>query len=116
MTWATVSREGLLLLENRSASEQKDEPDPVKAETIGAMADSIRGQLAADYGLALGPFAESVEDRRVHGHFHYALATRDGIVTRSSLQVGHPSIWKPRAAKSALNLLRLTLLESVAAT
>ncbi|MEX0677850.1 MAG: hypothetical protein WD063_12285 [Pirellulales bacterium] len=35
------------------------------------------------------------------------------VTVKASSLVGHPSIWIPRAGKSALNLLRLTLLGEV---
>jgi hypothetical protein len=40
---------------------------------------------------------------------YFALASSDGVMTRSSPFAAHPAILKPRAAKQALNLLRLKL-------
>jgi hypothetical protein len=73
------------------------------------MADTARRASGADYALAVGPFpAEGANDPQAP--FHFALATPQRIVIKASSLIGHPTIWQPRAAKAALNLLRLTLL------
>ena len=48
--------------------------------------------------------------KRADTPYHFALATRDKVSVKASTLLGHPTIWIPRAGKSALNLLRLTLL------
>jgi hypothetical protein len=45
--------------------------------------------------------------------YYFALATPDKVTVKASSMYGHASIWTPRAAKAALNLLRLTLLGQV---
>ena len=73
------------------------------------MAELVRQRFGADYGLAISEApAEAVNS--ADAHFHAALATADGVSTRQLRCAGHPSLLKPRAAKQALNLLRLTLL------
>ena len=43
--------------------------------------------------------------------YYFALATPDKVMVKSSTLASHPSIWIPRAAKQALNLLRLELID-----
>lgn len=71
------------------------------------MAQVCRRDCGADFGLAIGPFPP--ENLSPPGHFHYALATNDGVEAKTSPYTGHPEILKPRAGKQALNLLRLAL-------
>ena len=52
-----------------------------------------------------GLVADAAEPPR----FYIALAKPDGVIHHSLTRAGHPAIWQPRAAKQALNLLRLTL-------
>jgi hypothetical protein len=42
--------------------------------------------------------------------YHFSLATPERVIVKAATLAGHPSIWTPRAAKMALNLLRLVLL------
>jgi nicotinamide-nucleotide amidase len=81
---ATVSREGLRALGGSPMSERQGEPDTANAETVASMAESVRRQFAADYALALGPFAESTEDSGLQGHFHFALASPDDTAMRTA--------------------------------
>jgi molybdopterin-biosynthesis enzyme MoeA-like protein/nicotinamide mononucleotide (NMN) deamidase PncC len=74
------------------------------------MAERIRNRFSADYGLAIGAFpSESASDQPPQPYW-YALATPQKTLIRSGTLISHPAIWKPRAAKQALNLLRLWLL------
>jgi hypothetical protein len=59
--------------------------------------------------LAIGPWPEanSAEDSAV---LHFALAFGDKVQLRSVSIAGHPEILLARAAKQALNWLRLSLL------
>jgi len=86
------------------------EHSPVSGEAAALLASSCRERVGADYGLAVSAFpafdSGAVEPERVF----FAVATRQGVVIRSSPFAGHPAILKPRAAKQALNLLRLELL------
>jgi len=80
-------------------------------DTARAMAAECRRRFGTHYGLAIGGFP-SFDPPSDPAPFHFALATADDITVKTSTLAGHPSIWKPRAAKQALNLLRLTLLHS----
>ncbi len=85
---------------------------PASKEVVEAMAASYRRQTDADFALAVGPFPiEGGQDPQQP--FHFALATAEGVTVKASSQLGHNSIWVPRAAKAALNLLRLTLLGEI---
>jgi len=86
---------------------------PASSEAAALLASSCREQVDADYGLAVSAFptfdSRAAEPERVF----FAVATRQGVVIRSSPFAGHPAILAPRAAKQALNLLRLELLGEV---
>jgi nicotinamide-nucleotide amidase len=74
-----------------------------------ALALATRATTGADRALVIGPFPpEGTDDPEKP--FHFALATSEGVTVKASAMFGHPTIWVPRAAKAALNLLRLTLL------
>jgi nicotinamide mononucleotide (NMN) deamidase PncC len=81
-------------------------------EVAEAMAATCRLTSGADYALAIGPFpAEAANDPEIP--FHFALATPERVIVKASSLFGHPSIWTPRAAKMAMNLLRLALLREL---
>jgi nicotinamide-nucleotide amidase len=85
---------------------------PASKEVTEAMAATCRRQSGADLALAIGPFpAEGAQNPEKP--FYFALATPDGVIVKASSQVGHASIWIPRAAKAAMNLLRLSLLGEI---
>jgi len=63
-----------------------------------------------DYLLALGPAPEPDSSQRAAGTLPVVLVTRGGQVAKEVPFAGHPEILRPRAAKQALNLLRLHLL------
>lgn len=78
-------------------------------EVAEAMAATAREQSGADYALAVGPFPpEGANNPEIP--YYFSLATPKKVTVKASSLIGHPSIWIPRAGKSALNLLRLTLL------
>ncbi len=78
-------------------------------EVAEAMALAARRQTGADYALAIGPFPTAgVNDPAIP--YYFGLATPEKVTIKASTLVGHAPIWTARAAKSALNLLRLTLL------
>lgn len=94
-------------------------PDAAVHDVAAAMAVSCREQFGTDWGLAVGPFPHDVdaashrvipaEDRS--SELHLALASDAGVRTVQTTFAGHPAIRRPRAAKQALNLLRLGLLK-----
>jgi nicotinamide-nucleotide amidase len=64
----------------------------------------------SDFALAIGAFPQADSTATAPGNFYYALAHAGGMIVRCAPFAGHPEILKPRAAKQALNLLRLHLL------
>jgi nicotinamide-nucleotide amidase len=92
-----------------------------KAPTAQAMARAVCDATESDFGLAVAAFPPSgaavptaasgkhAEVERT-GMLQVALAWADGIRTKAFPLASHPAITKPRAAKQALNMLRLTLL------
>jgi nicotinamide-nucleotide amidase len=92
--------------------------EPLTAE---AMARAIRDITGADYGLAIAAFppnglvvptaasGKPVSTERT-GVLQLALASRDNVRTKGFPLASHPAITKPRAAKQALNMLRLAML------
>jgi nicotinamide-nucleotide amidase len=82
-----------------------------------SMATAIRQRTGADYGLAISGLPASASDQRrnrseLDGTLHIALATADNVRVKEFPLAGHPAIIRPRAAKQALNMLRLALLNS----
>ncbi|HTU23774.1 MAG TPA: CinA family nicotinamide mononucleotide deamidase-related protein [Pirellulales bacterium] len=103
------------------------------AEFAERLAIGCRRVFQTDYALAAGPFphvdptagapiapsdplekkpgaSESTSGASGPAEFHFALASAEGTTVRSSTLAHHPAIWEPRAAKQALNLLRLALV------
>ena len=74
-----------------------------------ALASSVRERLETDYGLALGAFPDPMQSSR--DKFFVGLATRAQTTVAGRRYAGHPDILKTRAAKQALDLLRLHLLK-----
>jgi nicotinamide-nucleotide amidase len=82
---------------------------PSSREVIAELVTAFRMSCGADYALAVGPFpSDGVSNS--DSPYHFALATPEKVIIKSSNMAGHNSIWIPRAAKSALNLLRLELV------
>ena len=84
---------------------------PASHEVVEAMAVASRQQSGADFALVVGPFPVPGPNQP-DLPYYFALASRHMVVVKASSLAGHPGIWIPRAAKSALNLLRLTLNET----
>jgi len=70
-----------------------------------------RQMFAADLALAVGPLPTARPKTNAAHDYHLALATPEGVATRSWRLGGHPEIHRPRAAKQGLDLVRLALLE-----
>jgi nicotinamide-nucleotide amidase len=79
-------------------------------EVAAAMAARCREQVDADYGLAVSAFPAVDPQAAQPERVYFGLATREGVTTHSTPYAGHPAILKSRAAKQALNVLRLELL------
>jgi nicotinamide-nucleotide amidase len=86
-----------------------DEFGPSSREVIAELVTAFRTNSGADYALAVGPFPSDGASNS-DSPYHFALATPEKVIIKSSNMAGHNSIWIPRAAKSALNLLRLELV------
>jgi nicotinamide-nucleotide amidase len=77
-------------------------------EYVADLARRWQTLTGCDYALAVG--AMSVDRAAGGGVCHLALATAgEPVELVSSALGGHPSIWRPRTAKQALNLLRKKL-------
>jgi competence/damage-inducible protein CinA-like protein len=84
--------------------------DDSEDSVIRRAASNIREQFKTDYALALGAFPTCDTADSEPGTLHFAIATANGIRTKSVPFTGHPDILKERAVKQALNFLRLELL------
>ena len=85
----------------------------ISAETARQMAIGCRSRLATDFALAITecPSFEPDEAQALTPTAFIAFATEDSVEVREHTLIGDPGIRKSRAAKTALNLLRLHLLE-----
>jgi nicotinamide-nucleotide amidase len=93
--------------------------DPFPAASAAAaeaMARTVRERTGADYGLAVAawPIARSpaspAADEELDGKLHVAVAVGDNVRVKAYPLFGHPAVLRIRAAKQALNLLRLELM------
>jgi len=82
----------------------------VSGEVAAAMASSCRERMGVDLALAVGGFPDVSGKGAEPKRLFVALASAAGVTVRSAPHFGHPEILKARAAKQALNLVRLTLL------
>ncbi len=87
-------------------------PQPPDAGAIGEAAAAFRTAWQADYALCVGPFPEPAPPGVAPPCFHVALAGPDGLLTKSPRYAGHPDILRIRAAKQALDFVRLALLQT----
>ncbi len=83
---------------------------PISGEVASAMAAACRERMAADLALAVSEFPDLAVRGTEPKRLFVALASADGVTVRSAPHFGHPEILKARAAKQALNLVRLVLL------
>jgi nicotinamide-nucleotide amidase len=95
---------GLVSVDNTSESDRLGGEERTKKEAV-----ACRQHFNADYGLAVGPIPVGKVDGEKAEVFFMALATPDDVLVQSSSTAGHPDILRDRAAKQALNLLRLHL-------
>lgn len=93
-------------------------PNAVSREVAQALAVRCREQFGADYGLSVTEcsHAEDTETNATSPIIYIALADRSGVDVRELNVAGDPAILKSRVAKSALNLVRLSLLRERVAT
>lgn len=99
----------MLARELGAAAQLIDSAGATSREVAEAMAVRCRESSGADFGLAVGPFPDPTNSSP-DATYHFALATPEKVIVKASNLVGHSAIWIPRAAKAALNLLRLELL------
>ena len=104
-----VRTNALLASELGDSCELVNRCGPGSREVAEAMAAMCRKRSGADYALAIGPFPPAGTPAG-EVPYYFALATPEKVIVKASNLAGHGSIWIPRAAKAALNLLRLELL------
>lgn len=99
---------GALLIRDSAAAENFAEARETSSvcELLTQVAQTCRRRFQTTYALAIGPFP----DPQVAGNVDFVLASSAGSLHKGALFSGHPDILKPRAAKQALNFLRLQLL------
>lgn len=89
---------------------QRVAPDASLESQLASLATAARQRLAADYALATGELPDYNPAAATPPKFHVALASPSGVSSRSTPYAGPADILKLRAAKQALNLLRLELI------
>lgn len=75
------------------------------------MASACRERLTADYGLAVGPFPKFDPAASEPEPVHFALASPERVVTKSIPFAAHPALLRVLCGKTALDILRRTLME-----
>jgi nicotinamide-nucleotide amidase len=78
---------------------------------LKVIAQAARERFETDYVLVVGPFPDT-KSTTEPGAVSSAVCGPAGVKISSVPFTGHPDILKPRAAKQALNWLRLTIRES----
>jgi nicotinamide-nucleotide amidase len=87
--------------------------DPASSAAADAMARVIREKTGADYGLAIAALPQQATQstgEELTGTLQMALAIGENVRVKGFPLAGHPAIVRSRAAKQALNLLRLAIL------
>jgi nicotinamide-nucleotide amidase len=83
---------------------------PNSAAAAEAMAAACRQRFASDFALAVGAFPAADPTSSAPGEVFFALTSARGTKVRSATFAGHSAILRSRAAKQALNLLRLAIV------
>jgi len=93
-----------------------------EATTAQSMAKAVRDEFSATYGLGIAALPTTCGPRltavsalpggELTGTLNVALATDESVRVKGFPLASHPAITKPRAAKQALNMLRLAILNS----
>jgi nicotinamide-nucleotide amidase len=80
--------------------------------TAADMAKAVRQKCGADFGLAVASFPTqgTSTSAELTGTVYIGLATGNSVRTKGFPVASHPAIIRPRAAKNALNMLRLAML------
>jgi nicotinamide-nucleotide amidase len=97
----------------RSALGIDDAAFPASAESAGAMAAAARERFDSDFGLAVSqyPVLDPAALMSSAPMAYLALADRRTVESHPFNLGGNPAILRSRTAKSAMNLLRLRLLQ-----
>jgi nicotinamide-nucleotide amidase len=85
--------------------------EPTSAEMAAALATSAAEALSVSWCLATAAYPEFVARASEPNRLQLAISHASALATQAAPYAGHPAILKPRAAKQALNFLRLRLLE-----
>jgi nicotinamide-nucleotide amidase len=106
---------GVVLHEPQSLSALMDIRDssPDSAAMAELMAQVIRERTGATYGLAVAALPAGARydaGQELAGTLAIALANGENVRSKELPLSGHPAIIRSRAAKQALNLLRLAIL------
>jgi nicotinamide-nucleotide amidase len=96
-----------------TSSNESSDPEAMS----GTMARAVRDRTSADFGLAVGGLPAAARgplqaNHELDGTLHIALAMGDNTRVKGYPLSGHPALVRTRAAKQALNLLRLAMLRS----
>jgi nicotinamide-nucleotide amidase len=86
---------------------------PASPAAAEAMARMIRERTGADYGLTVAALPKDVRystGQEIEGTLQIALATSENVRVKGFPLTGHPAVVRTRAAKQALNMLRLAML------
>lgn len=86
--------------------------DACLSRTTALLAEAARERFGADVGLAVGRAPQIDPDAAEPPKICFAVADRSGTIVKTTPYAGHSAILQPRAAKQALNLLRLQLLKT----
>ncbi|MBL8827400.1 MAG: CinA family nicotinamide mononucleotide deamidase-related protein [Planctomycetaceae bacterium] len=75
-----------------------------------ALAEAVRRHYGADYGLAVSDLPPAIDSGKLTEEWSFALAGPMITTVKSAPSAAHSAIVKPLAAKTALNLVRLALM------
>jgi hypothetical protein len=75
------------------------------------MAAACRTRFGSDYALSVGPFPKTDTAAAEPKPFFFALATAEGVGTKSVPFAAHPALLKILSAKQALNMVRLAMMK-----
>jgi nicotinamide-nucleotide amidase len=81
------------------------------AAAVQAMAEGCRRTMQTDLALAVGPLPVIVADAETPPRIHFAIAWEGGVLKHSAAYIGHSALLPIRAARQALDFLRLHLLD-----
>lgn len=93
----------------RQSDQEAETHEQASQRWVEEMSSAVRRHFGAYWGLAIGPWPEELGITPNH-HIFFALSSPSGVVVQSASTAGHPDVVRSRAAKQALNFLRLQLL------